>query len=103
MKKAPKKDSNSLNISVSGTIGAVCAIIGTTIKFSVEICDDQILKDLVIFLYLLTIICAINILNEALTGAAKILKYTAYLACIIFYIMLAIYINNKRCQVPVKA
>lgn len=99
--EAQGKD-DKLKITVSGTVGAVCAIIGAIIKFSVEICDDTLLKALVIFLFSLALISAIYIFNYILTGLPRFLKSVIYLACIVFYFILSAYIYGKKCTISSK-
>ncbi|MDB5091545.1 MAG: hypothetical protein JWR09_5539 [Mucilaginibacter sp.] len=93
---------DKLKITVSGTVSGVCTIAGLIIKFSVETCDNTLLKILVIALFSLALILAIYIFNHFLTGLPNFLKYVVYLACIIFYFLLSAYVYTKKCVVPHK-
>jgi len=84
-------------ITVSGTIAAVSTISGTVIKFSVEICDNLLLKVLISLLLILafTSACYINILTlKKLSGFSKSI---IFLATFIFYLLLCLYVWTKKC------
>lgn len=100
---AKRKDKDDrLKITVGGTIGAVCTLTGLIIKFSVETCDNTLLKILVIALFSIALILAIYIFSHFLIGLPNFLKYVVYLGCIFLYSFLGIYLYTKKCAVPHK-
>lgn len=98
VKKQEKED--KLKITIGGSITVACTIVGLIIKFAVEICDNLFLKFLVIVLFSLALISALYIFNQTLNTVPRLFRYIAYLAAMIFYLILSVFVYNKQCIVP---